>query len=229
MISSDWRAVPGGYQVGDGRVERVLIPGIAGEVREFSRLTMYRGSGAVRILTLPDTETLSLRALASLVEPYLPDHPVVVVGASFGGLIGRALPPDRVLRLVTVGMLPTRTAAATRAGHIGRLVPLLPAPLYEAWYGRRSASAWAEDGADPALVASVRLPSARVLGARLRAIAAWGLADRPAVPTTMLWGSTDAFATWNVAGVEALGARAVVVPGGHRPHLSHPAEVAQWW
>ena len=229
MIPSDWRPVDGGYQVGECKVERVLIPGIAGEVREFSRLTTYRAGTTILVLTLPDTESASLHVLARRLEAALPDHPVTVVGASFGALIARAMEPARVARLITIGMLPLRTEAATRAGLVARLLRFLPEPAYAAWYARRSEAAWAEDGADAELIASVRLPARRVLAARLAAIARWGLPERPRVPTVMLWGATDRFATWDVATVEALGAQGAVVPGSHRPHLSHPAEVARWW
>jgi len=226
VIPADWREVDGGWEIGHGPLRVVLLPGIAGQALEFVRLVPLL-RGRIRVLALPERADGTLADHAAALRG-LPDHPVDVLGASFGGLLARALPPGRAARLYTVGTLPRFGPAASGAARTARLVDRLPGPAYRWAYGRRSERAWADDGADPSLIAALRLPSARVLAARLRAIAAWGLPDRAAVPMTQLWGATDPFVGWTSAEVEALGAVGAVVPGGHRPHLSHPAEVARW-
>lgn len=223
-----WRAGPGGLQVGRGEPDLVLLPGIAGDPLEFARLAPYLGARTGRALALPDVEDTDLAAIAAHLERFLPERPVVVVGASFGALVARAWDPARISRLLTIGALPRWSPAARRAGWVGTAIGALPDALYRTWYRRRSRAAWAEDDADDALIEAIRLPEKRVLAARLKAIARWGLPSRLPPGTACLWGATDRFVGWTEADVVAAGGEPVVVPGNHRPHVAHPAEVARW-
>lgn len=221
-----WRRVAGGWRAGAGPVRRVFLPGIRGDAREWAAMAPYVDDAL--FLDLPAAPLPSLAAQAEAVAARLPPEPVEVVGASFGGLVARALPPERVRRLCTVGTLPARSAAAVRAGRQAPLVAVLPRPLYAALYAGRSDADWQVDEPDGRWLAVVPIPERAALAARLRAIGRWGLPDRVTAPTRWLWGATDPWVTWSAATVLALGAEPVVVPGGHRPHLSHPAEVARW-
>ena len=203
----------------------VLLPGIRGDPAEYARLVPRLGREVV-VLPLPETEEDDLAAIAARLP--LPEGPIDVVGASFGGLVAWALPPGRVRTLVTIGTVPFRTPAARRCGPMGLALRFCPDRIWREAYVPRARAALIEDGADDSLVDRMHLPPRRVMAARLRAIARWGLPDRPPAPATWIWGATDRFVTWDTGEVTARGMRPVVVPGGHRPHLSHPSEVARW-
>lgn len=208
----------------------VLLPGIRGDAREWDRLRPHLGD---RELYTPDLPPLTdprttLADVAAALLPRLPAGPAAYVGASFGGLVARALPSGRVSALLTIGTLPFPDAAQRRAGRSAPLVRRLPAPLYRRLYGARAARDWLEDDPDPERYAALRLPGPAVLAARLAAIGRWGLPDALPPGTLWAWGATDRWVTWSHADVERLGATPLVLPGGHRPHLSHPAEVARW-
>jgi hypothetical protein len=104
----------------------------------------------------------------------------------------------------------------------------LPRRVYHELYAPRARASLQEDGADDTLLDHVRIPDRDVFADRLAAIAAWGLPARPPGPATWLWGATDRFVTWTVTEVRACGMEPLVVPGGHRPHLSHATEVRRW-
>lgn len=200
----------------------ILLPGIQAGPPEFWRLHLPDA----RILTLPEGDEDSLPAIAARLD--LPDEPVDIVAASFGGLLAWALPPHRVRSLTTIGTLPWRTPAADRCGAAARLVSVLPDRVYRELYRPRVRRSLAEDTADDTILDAVRLPPRRTLAARLRAIAGFEVPAVPPFPTTFLWGATDPWVTWTSGALSARGLDGVVLPGGHRPHLSHPSEVAAW-
>ncbi len=205
----------------------VLLPGIQAGPPEFAHLLpLLRVEHLV--LPLPDAAVDSLPEIAALVDALLPAGAHDFLAVSFGGLVAWALPASRVRSLTTIGTLPWRTAAAVRSGRIGRLLPLLPSPLYRRLYQDRVRASLEEDGADADILAQVRPPPRDVLAARLHAIGAWTLPPSPPVRATWMWGATDPWVTWDQTGVQAAGHDGVIVPGGHRPHLSHPSEVARW-
>ncbi len=206
----------------------VLLPGIRGDPAEFARLVPRLGRWRVHLVTLPNAGP-RLSEIAAAVARDLPDGPWHVVGASFGGLVGWALPPGRVLSLTTIGTLPHPTARARRMRWVAEVLRRAPERLYREYYGPRARASLQDDGADGALLDSVPIPARDVFADRLAAIAAWGLP--PAPPgrrPTWMWGATDRFVTWSPADVRGAGLEPIVVPGGHRPHLSHPSEVARW-
>lgn len=217
----------GGWARGDGPPRRVFLPGLRADAREWARLDPHLDGAPALFLDLPDAGP-ALAGVAAAVLDRLPPSPVEVVGASFGGLVARALPPARVRAMTLIGTLPAPSPAARRAGRQGRAIRLLPRPLFAALYAERSDIEWLQDEPDGAWLARIPVPARDPTADRLLAIARWGLAERVTVPTRWLWGATDPWARWSVADVHAAGAEPVVVPGGHRPHLSHPAEVARW-
>jgi hypothetical protein len=201
----------------------LLLPGLRGDEREFEGLRAL----------LPKATPIALPAKAhdrfdSIIEAILKDQRSEIseadtlLGASFGGLVARALVAGghTRARLVLIGTLPhpTPPPAARRCGITGRLVPFLPELLYGRLYARRAASEWRQDTDDawPA-----ELPSPAVIGARLRAIARWGLPPMPP-DTVVAWGTEDRFVTWSAAQVRAWGGIPIPLPAGHRPHLRDP-------
>lgn len=224
-----WRPVAGGYEAGaEEGPPLVLLPGIRGDPREFERLVPRLAGWRVRLVTVPAAGP-RLAGIAAAVARDLPAGPWHVVGASFGGLVGWALPPERVASLTTIGTLPHPTPRARRMRAYAAAMRALPERVYAELYGARGRASLEEDGADEALLAAVALPPRDVMADRLAAIAAWGLPARPPGRThTWIWGATDRFIQWGPAEVRAAGLSPVVVPGGHRPHLSHPTELARW-
>lgn len=206
----------------------VLLPGIRGGPSEHARLAAALPGRVVHALALPDLDHrgATLADFAAALLPHLPDEPAVVVGASFGGLIAWALPPARVAALVTIGTLPGPSRAQAQCRRRAALVRLLPGPLYRRLYGARTRAG--DDADDPggALLGAIELPSPAQLSARLGAIGRWGLPARPPGPAVWVWGADDPFAVWTVDAVHAIGATPRVVPGAHRPHVSHPDAVA---
>jgi thioesterase domain-containing protein len=201
----------------------LLLPGLRGDEREFEGLRAL----------LSEATPIALPAGAqdrfdSIIEAILKDQRAelaaadTLVGASFGGLVARALVAGghTRARLVLIGTLPhpTPPSAARRCGITGRLVPLLPESLYRRLYARRAASEWRQD-TDDAWPAA--LPSPAVIGARLRAIARWGLPPLPP-GAVVAWGTEDRFVTWDAAAVRAWGGIPLPLSAGHRPHLRDP-------
>ena len=204
----------------------LLLPGIQAGILEFARLLPLLPDAVA--VPLPDVDDDSLAGLAARVLAEVGPGPHDVIAASFGGLVARAMPSGAVRKLVTIGTLPERTAAAVRSGRAGRLLRWTPDRLYRELYAGRVRDSLLEDGATPEMIEGWRPPARAVLAARLRAIGAWELPDRLPAGSTWMWGATDRFVTWDEARVRALGGEPLVVPGGHRPHLSHPSEVARW-
>ncbi len=203
----------------------ILLPGIQAGPPEFARLAPLLRRDHL-VLPLPDSTADRLPDIAG--ELALPPGAHDFLCASFGGLLAWALPEARVRSITTIGTLPSRTAAAERSGRVGRWLHRVPAPIFRRWYRDRVRASLEEDSGDPELIASVRLPSPAVLAARLRAIGRWDLPSRPPAPATWLWGVTDPFVTWDKGRVAALGMTPEILPGGHRPHLSHPSLVAAY-
>lgn len=208
----------------------VLLPGIRGDAREMERLAgALTGPNVytvdLPVLTAPGT-TLADHALALAAR--LPAGPCTFVAASFGALLVRALPPERVAALIAIGAIPLPSAAQRRCRALGPMVRHLPRPVYATLYGARAERDWLADEPDPHRYAALRLPDPTALASRLDAIGRWGLPYRVGTRTLWVWGATDPYARWSHADVLSIGAAPVVLPGGHRPHLSHPSSVADW-
>ena len=206
----------------------VLLPGIRGDPAEYEPLVRCLVGWELILVTLPDDGGPTLAGIAARLLPTLPEGPFDVVGASFGGLVAWALPADRVRSLTTLGTLPFPTPRARRCAVAARLVRTLPRRAFAELYGPRARASMAEDGADERLLERVRIPGRDSFADCLAAIAAWGLPPRPPGRARWLWGATDRFVTWDVPGVRVAGLDPLIVPGGHRPHVSHPTEVARW-
>lgn len=202
----------------------VLIPGIRGDPGEYARLVPLLRRD-VHVVATPDAGP-HLAEIAAAVAATLPNGEWDVVGASFGGLVGWALPPARVRSLTTIGTLPWPTPRARRMALAAALLRRAPERLYRELYAPRARASWEEDGGDP--LDTLVIPPGRVFADRLAAIAAWGLPLRPPGRARWIWGATDRFIQWNTGELIAAGLDPIVVPGGHRPHFSHPSEVARW-
>ena len=225
----------------------VLLPGIRGDKREMEGLAAALNGHSVDPHSV-DLHTVDLHAVdlysldlpslttrgstladhAAALADHLPAGPCVFVAASFGALVVRALPPARVARLIAIGALPLPSAAQRRCRALGPMVRRLPRPIYTKLYGARARRDWLTDEPDPRRYDTLRLPPPAALAARLDAIGRWGLPARVHTRTVWLWGAADPYARWSHADVLAIGAAPVVLPGGHRPHLSHPWSVAEW-
>jgi hypothetical protein len=209
----------------------VLFPGLRGDLAELEGLrALLPEANAVALPVVP------LDRLPAIVEALLQERPSTLaalqdadtlIAASFGGLLARALVAGghTRARLVLIGTLPhpTPPPAARQCGITGRLVPFLPDPIYRRLYARRAAHEWCQDTDIPW---PTGLPAPAVIGARLRAIAHWGLPPLPR-GTVIAWGTADRFVTWNAAQVRAWGAVPLPLPGGHRPHLRDPQGVLE--
>ena len=228
---SDWDGLtrrPGGYRLGaDPRPPRlVLLPGIEGDARFFLRQVPLAARRPVAALSLPAADTIP--ELAAALVSHLPKSPVVLFGASLGGLVGWQLAlehPQRIAGLITLGSLPDPGLAPRRLRPAGRVLAALPAGLFSALYRRRIAARLAEEGVPPALQSALLslLPERDTLAARLRAVASWQPAGPPPVPTLWLRGQFDQEISWDTITVQrALPSVGVeTVPGGHRAYLTH--------
>ncbi len=194
---------------------------------EFINLIPRLPGFRIRAVVLPAAGP-RLSTIAQAVVADLPAGPWHVLGASFGGLVAWALPADRIRSLTTIGTLSSPTPRARRMRWAAVVLRRMPERLYREAYAPRARRSLEEDGADSALLDTLSIPPRDLFADRLAAIAAWGLPPRPPAPSTWIWGATDRFIQWTVADVAAVGIAAIVVPGGHRPHLSHPTEVARW-
>jgi len=207
----------------------VLLPGMEGDARCFAQQLPLADRRAVVAHDLPSADGVDLPDLARLLEPDLPPGPLLLVGASLGGLLGRALAsawPGRVRGLVTIGSLPHLSLLPKRLGPLGALAGRLPAPVFGRLYRRRIARRLSEEGVDDAVTYELLagLPAAGRHRARLAAISAWGLAPGCPVPTLSLRGQVDREAPWRGADVARVLPESgfETVPGGHRCYLTHP-------
>ncbi len=204
----------------------LLIPGVRGDPAEFDHLAPMLGGFHLLRPAIPEDAGADLRSIAAALLAGVDAPRFHVVAGSFGGLLAWAFPEDRVASITAIGTVPGPTPRTRRAGWVGRALRAAPERLYREVYGAHVRAGLAEDGV-PADTPSF-LPSRRALADRLVAIGAWGLPARPPRPSTWMWGATDAHVTWGSHDVRMAGMEPLCVPGGHRPHLSHPAEVRRW-
>ncbi len=203
----------------------LLLPGLRGDAAEFGPLLALLPRA--RFQALPRSRATTLAAIAAELAAAGGLAADLIIGASFGGLVARALVAGghTGARLLLVGTLPHPgpPAAARRCRPLGRLVSHLPDGMYRRGYAQRATREWAEDTSSPW---PGDLPPAAVVGARLQAIAAWGL---PPIPpgTIVAWGLRDRFVTWSEQDVVRWGGVPRPLPGAHRPHLSGPGHLVE--
>lgn len=204
----------------------MLLPGIEGDPRVFGRLGALAAEREVIALPLP--ECSSVEAMAQGLLRGL-EGPVVLFGASLGGLVARTaaeLEPGRVRGVVALGSLPDPSCRPKGLELASALLARGPEGWTAARYRRRIARRHDEEGVDPELsvLLLASLPAPAVLARRLRAVARWRPAGPPTVPTLWLRGQVDHESPWTTA--EAVrwlpGALVETVPGGHRAMLTHP-------
>ncbi len=204
----------------------ILLPGIEGDPRVFSRLAKLGTERQLLSLELPEGASVSEMAAALLSRH---PEPFCVLGASLGGLVARAAAeadPRRVRALVAIGSLPGPTCRPPGLGLAATALRRAPAGWVESRYRRRIAARHLEEGVDPELSLPLlaRLPSAALLARRLGAVASWAPGPPPPVPTLWLRGQVDTESPWTTAQAARLlpDAQVETVPGGHRPMLTHP-------
>lgn len=205
----------------------VLLPGIAGDARVFACQGRLADHFDVLAADLPrdaGTITEAAEAVADLIV----DQASVVVGLSFGGLVGWALAsarPDRVVGLVTLGSLPHPRFLPGAVKRAAMVVGGVPEPVFRCLYRRRLGGRWLEEGVpgEHQWLATATVPRKEEYRRRLQALVAWR-APGP-LPRRTLWvrGQIDAEAPWSTGDVAAIHPTAEIVttPGGHRAHVTH--------
>lgn len=196
----------------------VCLPGLLGDRRIFDPFVrVVAPSFEIVALDLPPG---SPRQAARALE--LPPGRHHVLTGSFGGLVARCLPAERMASLACVATLPDIDLCPPGIRRRAQLLRLLPRRAVEALYARHTRRQAALDGVPP----QVQLdPLDRdTLVDRLDGVLDWDLPPPPTVPTLWILGATDQQARWSTA--EVLERRPDVevahVPGGHRPYASHP-------
>jgi len=218
-----WRLGP--PSSGPGAV--VLLPGIEGDSRTFCRQTALAEGLPLYSVDLPALDRIA--AAAGALAPLLPSGPLLLVGASFGGLVARELVSSvegRPVTLAALGALPAPHLRPAGLARRARLVSVTPEAVFERLY-RRRIGARLRGEAVPLEAAATHLrhlPTRDALAARLRAVVAW---RAPASPPARAWwfrGQTDTEAPWSLAQAAAAlpGVAVETLPGGHRPWLTHP-------
>jgi pimeloyl-ACP methyl ester carboxylesterase len=145
------------------------------------------------------------------------EGPAHWICGSYGGLVARSLPPERVRSLVLVATLPDPSLAPRDIVWKSRMLEHLPAAMVERAYDRHTRRALELDGVEDH---GVRLDKATLVE-RLRG--ALAPVPMPRVPTLWVLGSHDPFARWSTAEIQHFcpWAQVVHVPGGHRPWATH--------
>lgn len=208
------------------RAPLILLPGIEGDPRVFSRLGGLGAGRELRSLELPEGRSVKAMAEALLVRS---SGPLILLGASLGGLVARAAAeadPGRVRALITIGSLPGPALRPPGLGLAAALLRRAPRRWAATRYRRRIAARHAEEGVDPELSLPLlaSLPAPDLLACRLSAVATWAPGAPPPVPTLWLRGQVDTESPWTTAQAARLlpAAQVETVPGGHRPMLTHP-------
>lgn len=233
------RAAPGAvgrYRLGLGDPGRgslplLLLPGIEGDARAWSRLEALGADRVAEAWDLPGGASVPELAAALLADcPWPRLH---LVGASLGGLVAweaSLQAPGRIASLCTLGSLPSPRFRPRRIATAAVALRRLPPGLVRRRYRARIRARHDEEGVPAELSALLlaALPAPEVLADRLQAVARWNPVGPPPVPTLWLRGQVDHEAPWTVAEASvALPAAAVeTVPGGHRAMLTHPQALA---
>jgi pimeloyl-ACP methyl ester carboxylesterase len=161
-----------------------------------------------------------------------PTGPLLVVGASYGGLLGWAMsanPHNNVMGVILIESLPCVDAFPRRRRWEAGLAALAPPVLARALWRRRIDRSLQEDGATPALRAQIQaeaLPQPALME-RLGAIHRWGLPERPACPALWVLGAGRRGA-WPTAALRRAQPEAALrwLPGRARPQLASPEALA---
>lgn len=210
----------------DGDCGFVLLPGVEGSGETFSPLASLSQHAPVWTTDWP--ERGEVPALADALLQALPRGRHVLVGASFGGLVARTAAqadPQRVATLVAIGSLPGRHPRPGRLRAQAALVQRLPSTWFDRRYRRRIRARLEEEGVnlERAALHLAHLPSQQALCSRLRAVSSWAPKEGALPLTWWLRGQSDRESRWtNQTAQAALPTASLqVVPGGHRPWLTH--------
>ena len=198
----------------------VCLPGLLGDARIFEPFArLARRSREVHCLDLPPGPP---RQAARELD--LPRGSFHVLTGSYGGLVARCLPPERMLSLACVATLPDRSLCPRSVELQSRMLARMPSTLVERLYARRLDRVLAEDGVRSELADRLHRLDRDTLVGRLRGVLDWDLPPQPQVPTLWVLGATDPMAPWSVGEILRWHphVQACHVPGGHRPYASHP-------
>ena len=210
----------------------LCLPGLLGDACVFEPFAI--AASARRIVRAWDLPTGSPAEAANALSARL-QQPHHVLTGSFGGLVARCLPPERLASLACVATLPDQDLVPESIRRRIAALDRLPDVLVEALYRRHSRRSLGLDGVPSVLIDRTRGLDATTLRARLHGVLDWQLPPPPEVPTLWILGATDPQAAWSVDDVLARRPDVEVthVPGGHRPYASHPGplltRLEQFW
>ncbi len=213
----------------------VCLPGIRGDATVFSRLEATAPAVTWVPLDLPPGAPA---LAASRLWPHLPSGRFHVLTGSYGGLVARFLPTERVASLACVGTLPSPVHLRLSMVRRARVLLRLPDALLETFYARHTRSSLRAEGLPESLVeALLRRPvEAAVLRGRLRGVLSGHHGECPDVPTAVVQGALDGQVGWSDEDIRRVQPHAAIlqVEGGHFPHASHPEAFwdvlcAEWW
>ena len=206
----------------------LLLPGIEGSPAVWETTAQALGARAhcPRLPSGPD-----LAAQAQALAATLEGGPWVVVGASYGGLLGWALADGAqvaVRALIVVGSLPSPSAMPRWMVPASRVAAATPDPIRRAaWRARLRAGLAADLRPGPWMDRIVAEADGwNATPDRIAAVGRWGLSARPAPPTLFLRGAADRECRWAVHDLVAMGWTARELPGAHRPFLRGQAGLA---
>ena len=205
----------------------VLLPGIEGDSRTFCRQARLSTRVPLWAADLPATGRLATDA--AVLRRLLPPGPLLLVGCSYGGLVGLHLasePSDGGRALVGVGALPHPRHRPMLLPWAARGLQMLPDATVRRRYRRRITRALEEEGVGLESQAAhlQALPAPEAHRKRLDAVCAWRGGPQPRGDLWWLRGQVDREAPWTLADARRALPTADVetIPGGHRPWLTHP-------
>ena len=213
----------------------VCLPGIRGDARIFAPLTAQSPSVSWTPLDLPPGGPA---LAAARLRSALPAGRFHLLTGSFGGLVARFLPPERIASLACIGTLPSPAFLRPQMVRQAQLLMALPDRLFQRLYGRYGRRSLTTDGLPTALVDQLldRPIDATVLRTRLRSVLAGHHGTLPPVPVAWLHGTDDQQITWSPTDLHRTlpQVRLFEVQGSHFPHASHPAALwsilhHDWW
>ena len=169
----------------------VCLPGIRGSAALFAPLhaaleshASHAGRALARRLHPLALPPGAPALAASRLLPQLPRGRFHVLAGSFGGLVARFLPADRVASLLCVATLPTPACLDPRLVRRARVALALPDPVLEALYRRHGRRSLHAEGVPPEVVERVCAEPcpAAVLRGRLRGVLSGHHGRVPPVP-----------------------------------------------
>lgn len=171
----------------------------------------------------------SIRQNAKALVNAMPVERFLILGISFGGLVGWTaanLHPHKVSGLITLGTLPAKSFLRRRILLGGLLFRYLPSSLFTLWYHRKMEIILSREMFISQHVFQIlsELPSKSVWYQRILAIAKEFPMDSPVVKTLWMWGENDPYVHWKAKDIALLqpNSKPVSLSGGHFANYSNP-------